>query len=587
MDAVKNPETTAESGRLSSSSSSSDAPPKDSYAHEDRSATLSEKTQPPPTPQQAEHEYPPQRTVNIVMVAIYLAGFLIALDRLIIATAIPAITNHFNSLNDVGWYASAYLLTASGFQLFFGRLYTFYNPKWVYLSGIFIFELGSLICGVAQSSTTLIVGRAIAGLGTCALMSGAIILIVYTVPLHRRPAYTGFFGAIFGVASVVGPLLGGVFTDNLSWRWCFYINLPIGGLVLFIVFFFLHIPFEPRQKLTYKEQLIRLDPIGLALLMPAMTCLLLALQNGGTKWAWSSGRVIALLVVAIVLIIGFIGVQIWRQETATVPPRIIRNRSVTAGTLYSFCTGAGMMIFVYFVPIWFQAIKGVSAEKSGIDTIPLVLGLSVAAICAGILTKKVGYYTPWMYVSIVITPIAAGLITTWDVHTNHPKWIGYQVMYGFGLGLGMQQPSVAAQTVLSKKDVPTGASLIFFAQTLGGAIFSSVANNVFDNKLSQSLSALPGLKGVKVTQIGATDLRKLVPKELLPTVLNDYNAALRSAFYCGLGVSCACIVGTVLMEWRSVKQGMQTQNEVVTSKGEAPLPDTGAQAIQEKVKETV
>lgn len=152
----------------------------------------------------------------------FTAAFLVALDRTIIATAIPKITDDFHSLGDIGWYASAYLLTACSFQLLTGRIYTFYNPKWVFLINIAIFEIGSIICGAAPNSTAFIVGRAVAGLGSSGMFSGVIILMVHTVPLHKRPAYTGVFGMVFGVASVIGPLLGGAFTDGPSWRWCFW-----------------------------------------------------------------------------------------------------------------------------------------------------------------------------------------------------------------------------------------------------------------------------------------------------------------------------------------------------------------------------
>jgi EmrB/QacA subfamily drug resistance transporter len=504
----------------------------------------------------ADDEYPPQKIVLLVLSAVFMAQFLVALDRLIIVTAIPVITDHFNSLNDVGWYASAYLLPMAGFQLFTGRIYTFYNPKWVYMCCISIFELGSLLCGVAPNSVTLIVGRAVAGLGSCGMMSGAIVLIVHTVPLHKRPAYMGIMGMIFGVASVVGPLLGGVFTDDVSWRWCFYINLPIGAVVLAVIFFFLNLDFKPRQKLSYREMIIRLDPLGTLLFVPSIVCLLLALENGGTQWAWSSWRVIFLLTLFAVTIVAFLGVQLWRKETATVPPRFFKYRSINAAIIYSFFNGASMQTIIYFIPIYFQAIKGTSAVQSGIRTIPLVLGLVVTSIMAGILTRKIGYYTPWMYISAVLTPIGAGMISTWNPSTGHSAWIGYQVLYGLGLGLGMQQPSVAAQTVLSKADVPTGASLIFFSQTLGGAIFVSVANNLFLTKLANGImdANISGLSAKIVTSVGATDLRKFVPADALPEVLRVYNSAIRNAFYVGVGLSSVLIVGAMLMEWKSIKQ---------------------------------
>lgn len=169
---------------------------------------------------ESQIEYPTGPKLMIIMASLYLAMFLVALDRTIIATAIPRITDTFNSIDDIGWYGSAYLLTACGFILMYGRIYTFYSSKWVFLSGIFLFEVGSAVCGAAPTSNALIVGRAIAGFGSSGIMTGAITIMINTVPLHRRPMYQGLFGAVFGVASVAGPLLGGVFTDTkATWRW--------------------------------------------------------------------------------------------------------------------------------------------------------------------------------------------------------------------------------------------------------------------------------------------------------------------------------------------------------------------------------
>lgn len=171
---------------------------------------------------QSEIEYPPPAQAAIVMIALMLAIFLVALDRTILATAVPKMTDDFHSLDDIGWYGSAFLLTSSCFQLLLGRVYTFYSPKWVFLGVIGLFEIGSAICGAAPNSTAFIVGRAIAGIGTAGVQSGGVVILVNTLPLAKRPAMQGLFGAMFGIASVVGPLLGGVFTTDVSWRWCFY-----------------------------------------------------------------------------------------------------------------------------------------------------------------------------------------------------------------------------------------------------------------------------------------------------------------------------------------------------------------------------
>ena len=444
------------------------------------------------------------------------------------------------------------------FQPLAGRIYKFYNPKWVFMSCIGIFELGSLICGAAPNSTALIVGRAIAGLGSSGLFSGMMTIIVYLVPLQKRPAWTGSLGAIFAVASVAGPLLGGALADKGSWRWCFYINLPIGAFTLVVLAFVLRLPGN-NTKVSAREQIRQLDPIGTSLFMPAIVCLLLALQWGGTTYDWSSARIIVLLVLSGLLFSAFVCVEHWQQENATIPPRIIKNRSVAAGTIFAFFSGGSMMTMSYFLPIWFQAIKGSSAVHSGIMNLPAILGITVASMVAGFGTKKIGYYTQFMYLSTVLSSIGAGLICTFTTNTAHPAWIGYQFLWGFGLGLGMQQPSVAAQTVLPKKDVSIGATLPYFTQTLGGSIFVSVANNVFDNKLAEGLRSIPGVNSNVVTNVGATDLRSVIPKQYLHSVLVVYNNALRNAFYVSAALAAATIIGSLAMEWKSLKKAAAEQ----------------------------
>lgn len=481
-------------------------------------------------------------------------------DRTIIATAIPRITEDFQSLKDVGWYGSSYLITACASQLLYGKIYTLYQAKWVYLGSIFLFEIGSTVCGAAPTSSAFIVGRAIAGLGSAGMFAGTVVIIVNTIPLRKRPVYIGFMGGVFGISSVVAPLLGGAFTDKVSWRWCFYINLPVGAVAMVVIFLLLKIPHvrKANHHLSVAQHILRLDPLGTLFFLPSIVCLLLALEWGGTTYAWDSGRIIALLVLFPVLLCVFIVIQIRSGENATVPTRIFTQRSVLSGIWYTICVSGSMLVLIYYLPLWFQAIKGVSAVKSGLMNLPLIISLVIGTIISGGLVTATGYYNPFMILCCLLMSIGAGLMTTFTPTTGHAKWIGYQVVYGFGLGLGIQQASVAVQTVLSKPDVPVGIALMFFAQSLGGAIFVSVAQNIFTNRLRDGLAMIPNVDPSGILRIGAMGLRGLVrDPESLSRVLEIYNSALVDAFRVALGLTCASVLGVVTMEWVSVKKKEQ------------------------------
>lgn len=212
-----------------------------------------------------------------------------------------------------------------------------------------------------------------------------------------------------------------------------------------------------------------------------------------------------------------------------------------------------MIAMIFYLPVWFQAIMGVSAVESGIRNLPLMLSLVVASIAAGGATAAIGYYTPFMILSTVFMSVGAGLLTTFQPDTGAAEWISYQILFGIGLGLGMQQPNLAAQTVLSRQDVPVGASLMFFAQALGGAVFVSIAQTVFTNSLVSGLNDVPGLDHIDVVNTGATEIRNLVPAKDLDVVLLAYNGALTDAYKVALATACFSAVGAFTMEWRSVK----------------------------------
>ena len=341
----------------------------------------------------------------------------------------------------------------------------------------------------------------------------------------------------------------------MSWRWCFYINLPIGAVTLLFIFIFYH-PTQRAQtlKVGWKAKLEQFDIVGTLVFLPMVVCLLLALQWGGSRYDWGDGRIIALLVVFCVLLISFISIQFWKKDNATVPPRVIKKRSIAAGAWFGASLGAAFFVFVYYLPIWFQAIKGVSAMKSGIMNIPMILSLVVASLIGGVAVTVLGYYTPFAIAASVLMSIGAGLLSTFETDTGSSKWIGYQIIFGFGVGFGMQQTLIAAQTVLPKADIPIGTAIMMFSQTLGGAIFISVAQNVFTNRLLHNLrEVLPTLNPEMVLSAGATLIKDVVPEQYLAGVQTAYNDAIASTFYVAVALAALSIFGSASLEWKSVK----------------------------------
>ncbi|KAF4778633.1 major facilitator superfamily transporter [Colletotrichum scovillei] len=497
--------------------------------------------------------------LGAITLGLCLTLFLVGLDNIIISTAIPRITDEFRSISDIGWYGSAYLLTTCTFQLTFGKLYSLFSIKVIYLISIIIFEIGSAICGAAPQSVVLILGRAIAGVGCAGILAGTFTIIAVIIPLPKRPAYTGLVGAVYAIASVVGPLLGGAFTDKVTWRWCFYINLPTGAVAFVIIVFLFQSPprLDNGKKKTLLEKVMQVDPIGTLALMPAVICLLLALQWGGTVYPWSNPRVIVLFVLFGVLSTAFVFIQTKNGKNATLPIKVISQRSVAAACWFSVCTAGADFTLRQYIPIWFQAIKGVSAVDSGLMNLALILSTALASIVSGVGITQIGYYNPFMIASTLFMSVGSGLLTTWKADVPTRDWIGYQILYGLGSGQSMQTPLMVVQTVLPMEEIPLGTALVMFLQTFGGAIFISVAQNVFTNELRSGLANdLPNINATTIVDGGANSIRQpgMLPPNTLDSVLRIYSKSLTNSWYVAVGLACASIAGSALVQWKTVKQ---------------------------------
>jgi hypothetical protein len=285
------------------------------------------------------------------------------------------------------------------------------------------------------------------------------------------------------------------------------------------------------------------------------------MQWGGTTYAWSSPKIIGLLVTFAVTFVAFVIVEFTMPDTAMAPRRVVCQRSVGASLFYTFMLAGGMICAVYYLSIWFQAAQGKSAMQAGIRTIPLVLSLVVFGIFSAIFTQKIGYYAPALLVAPVFASVGAGLLSTLKPTSGRSAWMGYQILYGLGIGFGAQTANLAAQTCLAREDVPLGTALGFFMQQLGGALFLSVGQNLFSNQLVKQLSGIAGLDTDAIINTGATDLQKIVPTKDLATVVGAYSYALTRVLVLSAALSAAMILGAVCVEWKSIKKAKPAAND--------------------------
>jgi MFS family permease len=468
-----------------------------------------------------------------VIIGLGLAAFLMGMGGSIVSTAVPRITNYFHSIADIGWYGSAYFLSSCALQPLTGQLYTHFPSKYVFISFLAIFETGSVICGASNSSNMLIVGRAIAGAGGAGVLNGAITIVRAAVSKQQRPFIIGIISAILATGSVSGPIIGGALTEERSWRWCFYINPFLGAFAAFVLAI-LPIP-EQRKKTVTRSTIIptlrKLDFPGFALFAPAVIMCLLALEWGGHKYPWISATIIGLFCGAFGMFCVFLAWEHHKGDTAMISLQMFRKRVVYLGCSTLFFQFGTLLVLSYYLPIWFQVIKGASPEMSGVMTLPTLVSQALASVIAGKLVSKIGYYTPFALGGSMLTSIGSGLMTTFDPSTSTGKWIGYQIMTGTGRGMVIQMPLTAISDLLSGDDLASAVAVLVFCQYFGGALMLAIGQTAFLARLGPALESFaPNISAEVLVNAGATNTRTIVPAAELDGVLMAYNRALTQTF---------------------------------------------------------
>ncbi|KAI8942352.1 hypothetical protein NX059_000428 [Plenodomus lindquistii] len=418
----------------------------------------------------------------------------------------------------------------------------------------------------------LIVGRAIAGLGASGLLNGALTILMAAVPKEKTPMYTGIFLGISQTGIIGGPLIGGALTEHASWRWCFYINLPIGFLAGgFLVLIRIS---EANGKEPFSIALIRkvvpeLDLIGFAFFVPAALMFLLALQFGsGNTYAWNSGTIIGLFCAAGIMAIVFVLWETRVGDKAMIPGGLLRQRVVWSSCIHGACVTVGAMVASNWMPTYFQAVRGDGPTMSGVHLLPSILSQLSLVIVSGIAVSKLGFYYPWAFGSGAVTAIGNGLVSTFTSSTSVGKWIGYQIILGAGRGMGMQMSLVAMQNTISTSQVPTALALLIFFQNFGASITMVISNTIFAQTLTSTVPRYaPSVAPQDALDAGsgAAAVRALVPagqEEQLAGVLEAYSESLRNVFYLLTGVAILSLIASLGMGKKDVREKKGPANKL-------------------------
>ncbi|HEX5947845.1 MAG TPA: MDR family MFS transporter [Acidimicrobiales bacterium] len=438
------------------------------------------------------------RQILVVFSGIMLGMLLAAIDQTIVATALPTIVGDLGGLNHLSWVVTAYLLAETVSTPLFGKLGDLFGRKRLFQAAIVIFILGSVLSGLATNMGQLIAFRAVQGIGAGGLIVLAMALIADVVSPRERGRYQGYFGAVFGVSSVAGPLLGGFLTDHLSWRWVFYVNVPLGVLALFVTSAVLPAAVQRRK--------VRIDWIGTTLLSAAIVCLVLLTTWGGSEYAWGSPVIVGLAVASVVLAVAFVAVE-RRVEEPAIPLRLFRIRTFAIAAGVSFVIGVGLFGSITYLPTFLQVANGASASNSGLLLVPMMGGLLVSSILAGRVITRTGRYRHFPIIGMAVASVGMFLLSTLGTDSSRWESGAYMVVLGAGIGMVMQIIVLATQNEAPIADLGVATSTVTFFRAVGGSIGVALAGALFNARLTDLLG------GAAPSGMTPEELGQLAPDE--------------------------------------------------------------------------